>query len=218
MGAAGGDRWARARWGGAMTLSPPHAPITLATRITILRILGIPLFILILIYYKMSLAAAEPVEWYRHLALGLFVLIAVTDALDGYLARKRDEESRLGAILDPLADKALLLSAIILLTNPTLDALQPQFPISFTLLIISRDVVLLSGSYIIHTVVGHVDVRPRMSGKVATFLQMAAIIAALIPLSLAFPWIVGAAAAFTLISWLQYIFDGVRQLERHEAE
>lgn len=200
-----------------MTTPLPHAPITLATRITILRILGIPLFILILIYYKISLAEGEPVEWYRHLALGLFVLIAVTDALDGYLARVRDEESRLGAILDPLADKALLLSAIILLTRPSLEVLQPQFPIAFTLLIISRDVVLLSGSYIVHSVVGHIEVRPRIAGKVATFLQMAAIIAALIPLTPVFMWIVWAAAAFTLFSWLQYIFDGVRQLERHEA-
>ncbi len=201
-----------------MTTSMPHNPITMATRITIARILGIPLFVLMLIYYKISLATGEPVDAYRYVALGLFVLIALTDAVDGYLARTRDEETRLGAILDPLADKALLLSAIILLTHPALEALQPQFPIWFTLLIISRDAVLLSGSYIIHTTVGHVEVRPRLSGKFATFLQMAAILAALIPLPVVvFLWIVGAAAVFTLISWLQYIVDGIRQLERHEA-
>ena len=198
-----------------MNAKSQHAPLTLATKITIARILGIPLFILVLIYYKISLAAGEPVDWYRHLALGLFVLIAATDALDGFLARTRDEETRLGAILDPLADKALLLSAIILLTRPSLEALSPQFPISFTLIIISRDVVLLAGSYLIHALTGHVHVQPRITGKLATVFQMAAIIAALIPLPLTlFYWIVGLAAAFTLISGLQYIVDGARQLER----
>lgn len=192
-----------------------HAPITLATKITIARILGIPVFILVMIYYKMSLAAGEPLEWYRHVALVLFVLIAVTDALDGFLARSRDEVTRLGAILDPLADKALLLSAIILLTRPSLPELSPQFPVWFTLLIISRDVVLLAGSYLIHALTGHVHVQPRITGKMATCFQMAAIIAALIRLpATLFLWITALAAAFTLISGLQYMVDGARQLER----
>lgn len=192
-----------------------HSAITLATRITLARILGIPVFILLMIYYKMSLTAGEPVAWYRHLALALFVLIAGTDALDGFLARARDEETRLGAILDPLADKALLLSAIILLTRPSLEALSPQFPVVFTLIIISRDVALLMGTYLIHTITGHVHVQPRMTGKIATCFQMAAIIAALIPLPYAlFFWIMVIAALFTLISGLQYVVDGVRQVER----
>ncbi len=192
-----------------------HVPLTLATRITIARIIGIPIFVLVMIYFKMSLEAGEPVFWYRTLALGLFVVIAVTDALDGYLARSRDEETRLGAILDPLADKALLLSAIILLTRPSLGGLSPQFPVWFTLLVISRDVVLLSGSFVVNWVTGHLDVRPRISGKLATFFQMAAIIAALIPLPLnLFYALVGLAAFCTLLSGLQYSVDGARQLER----
>lgn len=192
-----------------------HHPITLATRITIARILGIPLFVLVLIYYKMSLAAGAPEEWYRHAALGLFIVIAGTDALDGFLARARDEESRLGAILDPLADKALMLSAIILLTRPSLTTLQPQFPVWFTLVVISRDAVLLSGSFITHCITGHLEVRPRMTGKIATCFQMAAIVAALIPLpAQPFFWLVGLAALFTLVSGLQYTVDGVQQLER----
>lgn len=195
--------------------SSPHIPLTLATRITIARIIGIPVFILVLIYFKMSLAAGEPIDWYRQLALGLFVVIAVTDALDGYLARSRDEETRLGAILDPLADKALLLSGIILLTRPTLVALSPQFPVWFTLLVISRDVVLLSGSFVVNWMTGHLEVHPRITGKLATFFQMAAIIGALIPLPVTvFYWLVGPAAFFTLVSGLQYSVDGARQLER----
>ncbi len=197
-----------------MNAKSQHAPLTLATKITIARILGIPVFVLILIYYKMSLVEGDPVEIYRPMALVLFILIAGTDALDGFLARTRDEVTRLGAILDPLADKALLLSAIILLTRPSLPELSPQFPVWFTLLIISRDAVLLTGSYVVHAMTGHVHVQPRFTGKAATFFQMAAIIAALIPLPLQlFFWIVGIAALFTLISGLQYIVDGVRQVE-----
>lgn len=192
-----------------------HAPLTLATKITIVRILGIPVFILMLIYYKMSIDAGAANELYRFIALALFVLIAATDALDGYLARSRDEETRLGAILDPLADKALLLSAIILLTRPTLPELSPQFPIWFTLIIISRDAVLLTGSFVIHTMIGHVEVRPRWTGKVATFFQMGAIVAALAAIPLKpFYLLVGLAALFTLLSGVQYIVDGARQLEK----
>ncbi len=198
-----------------MSANAQHSPITLATKITIARILGIPVFVLVLIYYKMSLAAGDPNDWHRYIALTLFILISATDALDGFIARTRDEETRLGAILDPLADKALLLSAIILLTRPSLPELSPLFPVWFTLLIISRDAVLLSGSFIIHTMIGHVEVRPRWTGKVATFLQMVAIVAVLIPLPLIIVvWIVALAGLFTLISGLQYIADGARQLER----
>ncbi len=195
-----------------------HGPVTLATKITIARILGIPVFILVLIYYKMSLAAGEPVEWYRQLALGWFLLIAVTHALDGYVARYRDEETRLGAILDPLADKALLLSAIILLTRPSLPALQPQFPVWFTLIVISRDVVLLAGSFLVQWISGHVDVRPRLTGKAATVLQMVAIVCALAAMPI--PFFLGvtiAAACFTLLSGVQYVCDGIRQVEKPPA-
>ncbi len=195
-----------------------HPPITRATQITIARILGIPVFILVMIYYKMSLTAGEPVDWYRYLALGIFVLIAATDALDGYLARIRDEETRLGAVLDPIADKALLLSAIILLTRPSMEALSPQFPVAFTLLIISRDVLLVAGSYLLHWLTGHVEVRPRISGKLATVFQMTAIIAALIPLPRFFTVVMIIAGVFTLVSGLHYIFDGVRQFERSETK
>ena len=201
-----------------MTAQLQRMPITLATRITIARILGIPVFILVLIYYKMSLVAGDPVDWYRYLALTLFIVIAATDALDGYLARTRDEESRLGAVLDPIADKALLLSAIILLTRPSVEVLWPQFPVAFTLLIISRDVVLVLGSFLIHWMTGHVEVRPRITGKISTFLQMTAIITALIPLAAIFYPVVFLAGIFTFVSGLQYIFDGARQLERAEAE
>ena len=197
----------------------PHTPITLATKVTFVRILGLPVFILLLIYYQMSLSRGAAQEYQRMWALIVFVVIALTDALDGYLARSRNEITRLGSILDPLADKILLLSGIILLTRPGLPQLQPQFPVLFTLIVISRDVVLVTGSFIIHWLFGHVDIRPRLTGKIATFFQMASVIWALagapVPIFMGLVWI---AAAFTIASGAQYAFDAKRQVEKHSEQ
>lgn len=195
------------------TQSASH--ITLASRVTILRILGVPLFVFLLVYYTLGLKRGEEWEIYRTLALAVFLLVALTDALDGYLARSRREITRLGKILDPIADKLLLLSALIMLTRPSLTALQPQFPIGFTILVISRDAVLVAGALIVQHVGGHVEIRPRWTGKVATFLQMVAITWALArgPADL-FPYSVYAAGFFTLVSWIQYLLDGIRQLDK----
>ncbi len=195
-----------------------HTSITLATKVTLFRILGIPVFILLMIYYKMSLAEGDPNEYQRMLALTLFIVIALTDALDGYLARTRNEITRLGAILDPLADKALLLSAIILLTRPSLPELQPQFPVIITMIVISRDAVLLAGTFIIHWLSGSIEVNPRISGKLATVFQMSAVIWALAAWPGA-PFLVLAwlAALLTMLSGVQYVYDGKRYLEKHAA-
>lgn len=193
--------------------------ITLATRITILRILGVPVFVLLLIYYKNSLVQEIPADGYRIAALVAFVLIAVTDALDGYLARSRNEITRLGAILDPIADKALMLASLILLTRPSLAVLRPQFPIWFTLLVISRDTILILGSFLINSIHSHVDIKPRIAGKASTALMMLAIVMVLlkIPQTILNPLLV-AAGACVLISGLQYLYDGIVQLEHGHAD
>ena len=146
-------------------------------------------------------------------------MLASTDALDGYYARSRNEITTLGRMLDPIADKSLLLSGLILLTRPTLPGLLPHIPIWFTLLVISRDVVLILGSIIIHALVGHVEVKPRMVGKIATFFQMVTIVWVLIGGAPGhFLACVITAGAFTFLSGALYILDGTRQLERAAAE
>lgn len=188
--------------------------LTLATKVTILRILGIPVFVLLLVYYTLGLARGEVHDQERLMALGLFVIVALTDALDGYLARARNEITTLGRVLDPLADKALLLSGLILLTRPNLPQLEPHIPIWFTALVISRDALLLVGYFVIHHLAGHVDVRPRITGKVATVLQMLVIFWVLLQAPAThFLWLIIAAAALTAIAGLQYLRDGARQLE-----
>jgi len=192
--------------------------MTLANRITILRILVVPVFILILLYYTLDLARGQAQETYRIAALILFIAAAATDALDGYLARSRDEITPLGRILDPLADKALLLSALILLTRPSLPALEPHIPIWFTLLVISRDGVLILGAAVIHAVAGRVEVKPRIVGKVATFFQMITVVWVLMQGRTGpFAFWVGAAGFFTFVSGVWYLFDGIRQLEKHSG-
>ena len=189
--------------------------LTLATKVTLVRLLGVPVFALLLVYYTLGLARGEAASEFRHAALVLFVLVAATDALDGYLARSRNEITRLGRFLDPLADKTLLLSGLILLTRPNLPQLEPHIPIWFTALIISRDVALAVGYAVIHHFAATVTVQPRVSGKIATVLQMLVIVWVLLQVpSPHFLWLVGTASAFTALAGLQYAVDGVRQLDR----
>ncbi|HMO03976.1 MAG TPA: CDP-alcohol phosphatidyltransferase family protein [Kiritimatiellia bacterium] len=195
-----------------MTRSPP---ITLATRITILRLLGVPVFVVLVMYYLASLRAGAPQELYRQAALALFITVAATDALDGYLARKRGEISRLGSILDPIADKALMLSGLILLTKPSLPQLAPHIPLWFTGLVISRDVFLIAGALLIHAFAREVHVKPHLTGKIATVLHVVVIAWVLAQAAAGwFPWVVGLAAAFTAASWGIYLVAGLRQLEQ----
>lgn len=201
-----------------MSSNTAKPKLTVANRITILRFLGVPFFILMLVYYVMGLVHGEQKEMFRALALASFTLLALTDALDGYFARSRGQITALGKILDPLADKALLLSALILLTRPSIPALEPHVPIWFTVLVISRDTVLVLGSIIVHALAGSVEVKPRIVGKLATFFQMVTIIWVLsgAPVS-PFLSLVVLAALCTATSGVIYIFDGLRQLEKTAA-
>ncbi len=197
----------------------PHPSITLATKITILRILGVPVFVVLVMYYLASIRAGLPVEGYRHAALALFLTVAGTDALDGYLARKRGEISRLGTILDPIADKALMLSGLILLTKPSMPELTPHIPLWFTGMVISRDVFLIAGALLIHSFARDVKVKPHLTGKIATVLHVVVIAWVLAQAAAEwFPWMVFLAAAFTAASWCIYLIAGLRQLEHaHRA-
>jgi CDP-diacylglycerol--glycerol-3-phosphate 3-phosphatidyltransferase len=190
-----------------------NSGLTLATKVTLVRIMGVPVFVGLLVYYLHGLSRDEDDARLRIAALVLFVLIAATDALDGWLARSRNEITRLGKVLDPLADKSLLLSALILLTRPSLPQLAPHIPLWFTTLVISRDVVILVGYFLVHHFTGHVEVRARWSGKFATALTVLAICWVLMQgLENLFTWFIILAGVCTAVSMAQYIADGARQL------
>ena len=191
--------------------------MTTANKITIVRILLIPAFVTMAIYYGQSVARGEPLEWQRWTAVVIFLVAAASDGLDGYVARHFNQRSRLGVILDPIADKGLLLSGLITLSISNWSHTDPehgQFPAWFPVLVITRDVVILVGSAVLHLLNGHVEVRTSWTGKVATVLQMAAIAWVMLQLRFApLIYVVAAAGLFTFISGVIYVLDGVRQLQ-----
>src|SRR5712671_207171 len=191
--------------------------MTTANKITIVRIAMIPAFVLMAIYYGQSIQHGAPEEWQRFAAIVIFIVAAVSDGLDGYVARHYNQRSTLGVILDPIADKGLLLSGIITLSLTSWSEIEPesgQFPAWFPVLVISRDAILLVGTLVLYLLNGKVQVKPHWIGKVATVLQMVAIGWVMLQLRI-IPlfYIVLAAGAFTLISGIIYVTDGVRQLQ-----
>jgi cardiolipin synthase (CMP-forming) len=176
--------------------------------------LFIPVFILLIVYFEKSVARNETENVFRWIATGVYFGIFLLDALDGYVARKRKEISRLGTLLDPLTDKAMLLSALVLLSLPS-TAFEFSLPPWFVVLVISRDVILVGGALIIQSLVGKVAVHPRITGKGTTFFQAIVILWILLGLyQRIFIVFVGIAAGFTFISGIQYVYDGIRQLEK----
>ena len=90
--------------------------MTTANKITITRILMIPMFVMMAIYYGRGVEQKHPLEWQRWLAVFIFLLASASDGIDGYIARRFNQRSALGVVLDPIADKGLLLAAIITLS------------------------------------------------------------------------------------------------------
>jgi cardiolipin synthase (CMP-forming) len=188
--------------------------MTTANKVTILRVLLIPFFVVELIYYVRT-----GNEAYRLAAILSFAVAAICDGVDGYIARHYNQKSELGAILDPLADKLLLVSAVVLLSFDNTPYFH-QVPLWLTGTILGRDLLLGIGAVVIHFVVGKITVRPRLSGKLATVFQMLAVTWILLRWdfhrSLLQVWILGA-GIFTGVSGLFYIWDGSRQLSSHPA-
>src|SRR2546423_10566761 len=159
--------------------------MTTANKITVARILMIPAFVTMAIYYGQSIQRGAALEWQRFTAIAIFLIAAVSDGLDGYIARRYKQRSALGAVLDPIADKGLLLSGIDTLSISNWSDIDPdygRFPAWFPVLVITRDAVILVGAGALHFLNGKVHVKPRWPGKVATVLQMAAVAWVMLPL------------------------------------
>jgi len=186
--------------------------MTWATRITILRLILVPIFVILIVTYDDTKGEGKPVEFWRYAAIGVFVLASVSDALDGYLARHWNQRSALGALLDPIADKMLLLAALITLGLIPLDRLD-RFPIWFPIVIISRDALLLIGYFILRHFLNQVDVKPHLTGKLSTFFTLFAIGAVLFKLGydLIFTLCV-LGASFALGCTVIYVRQGLRLL------
>lgn len=189
--------------------------ITFANKITFVRIFNVPVFILLLLYYKNSVKLDNPNELFRYFAIIVFLLTISLDVIDGYIARKRNEITKLGSILDPIADKSLLISAFILFSGNSIGTSHPHLPVWFVLLVISRDIVLIAGALIIKLFTGAINVQSRFLGKAATFFQTAIVTIVLFKANgMTLTTIIIIAAVFTLASGVQYIIDGYHQIEK----
>jgi CDP-diacylglycerol--glycerol-3-phosphate 3-phosphatidyltransferase len=179
--------------------------MSLANKVSIFRILLVPGIVASLIYYHPSRA------WLRFLALGLFLVGIASDAIDGYLARLQNQQTDLGTLLDPIADKSLILGTLI--SCSTIQGL-PEWmhvPAWFNLLVISRDVLLVAGAVVLFVIKGRWNVRPSRLGKWTTFAQMLVIPSVLLGLPLKAP-LVAIAAVLTVLSAISYLRMGIRIL------
>ena len=189
--------------------------MTLATLITLLRLALIPVFAWVAVDYGRSVDAGNSDESQRWLAVAIYTLASVLDGIDGWIARTFDQKTLMGAILEPLADTALLMSGILTATfvNWGIDW---HLPIWFIVLVIARDLEIIIGIWVLYYLNRRVPITPLWVGKACTVTQMIAmgwIMLHFTAIDLIYPTIV--AAVFTLWSAYEYYLMGYRQLPRN---
>ncbi|MFO8012014.1 MAG: CDP-alcohol phosphatidyltransferase family protein [Phycisphaerae bacterium] len=190
-------------------------------RITIARLLMVPVFVMLLLQAREHWAC-------RYGAMGLAVLIGLADAAGGIRARRMGEVTRLGSILDPLADYAFGISAMVTLSIPGVlaegDALTLPYWVSVTL--VSRALFMLGGAVVLYLVCGLFQGLPSISGKGATIMQFITVgITCLAPDLLAWvgpaAWhalygVWGVTVALAVVSLIGYIRTGSKLLAARE--
>lgn len=179
--------------------------LNFANRITVFRILAVPFFTAVLLYYSPQR------DYLRWTALAIFLFAVVSDVFDGYIARTRHQKTQAGALLDPLADKLLLISAFLCLYKIGEHLPSVRFPLWLVVTVISRDVILLIGALLIFVIHGQLSGEATKWGKISTFFQVTAILGMLVQWEISvFTWY--AAVVFAIISGIDYIRSGIRVL------
>ncbi|QSR83897.1 CDP-alcohol phosphatidyltransferase family protein [Methylacidimicrobium sp. B4] len=184
--------------------------MTWANRITVLRMLCVPAMAVILWQYSRSQTAGSADERLRIAGFSLFLAAALSDALDGFIARHWRQQSRLGRVLDPLADKLLLLISLLCVTTLPSPRSAP-LPLWLLVLVVSRDGFLLGGIAFLRLLKREVPIHPHWTGKTATFFAFLTVAAALLQL----PWAIAScwiAAGFLIASAGVYFSTGLRIL------
>jgi len=179
--------------------------LTTANQLTLLRMLLIPAFVILVVYGYLG--------W----ALVVFATAGITDGLDGLIARRSGQKTSLGAWLDPMADKLLLVTTFVVLTLPGLG-LSNRLPIWLTVLIISRDVVIVLTVAIVNLAIGPRTFRPSIFGKIATATYIVTAVVAMFfnyqrYHSVVVDLAVYASLAITLISSLHYIWHAAQIID-----
>ncbi|MBV8213513.1 MAG: CDP-diacylglycerol--glycerol-3-phosphate 3-phosphatidyltransferase [Verrucomicrobia bacterium] len=183
--------------------------MTAANKITLVRIGLIPAFAWLAWAYGRSFAGGQPEESYRFSAIATFLIAACTDGLDGFVARQFHQQSRLGSILDPIADKGLVAAALIVLAA---SGWPQSLPFWFPCVVIGRDLVLGIGFTALKRLIERVDVHPSLIGKIATVFQLTSIVWVLLRIPRFLFTLVIIATFLTVISGTGYVLEGIRQL------
>jgi len=184
------------------------AVLTTANQLTILRIVFVPVFIILLVY--------QDIGW----ALTTFVLAGVTDVLDGLIARRFGQKTSIGAVLDPIADKLLMTSSILILSLPQME-FHNLIPRWLMVIIIFRDVFMLVVSLVVVLMAGFRVFTPSPYGKASTVMQVTTVIAVLymnwrnlvVPELNVLFYMTG---LMTVFSGLHYLVRGLRQWHFNE--
>lgn len=156
--------------------------MTIANQLTILRMCLVPLLVILLVYGFYG--------W----GLIVFVIAGITDALDGFFARIRHERTELGTMLDPLADKLLVTSSLIVLALPS-ETLTVRVPAWIAILSISRDAGILLAVLIFNLVIARRSFPPSLLGKATTVIHLVMIV-----------WVLGCNYLRTNHPWTDYLF------------
>jgi cardiolipin synthase len=171
--------------------------MNLPNYITLIRVILVPFFINLMIY-----------GYYKG-ALAVFVIACVTDALDGMIARLTKTQTELGAFLDPMADKLLILSAFVILV------LLGRLPVWLVIIVVSRDAILTMGSLIIYFTTRELRIQPSLIGKATTVLQLIVVSLSLVLMSYGretrlMDFLEWATAGVTVASGSQYVLRGIK--------
>lgn len=181
--------------------------LTLSNKISLGRIFCIPPLVF-------CITQVQHNDHYRYVCLLIVFIIGLTDVLDGYLARKRNEMTSLGRYLDPFADKLVLMVSCIILSSDRIWP-EPRFPNWIPAIIVSRDILLVCGTVALLIITGRVNCRPTILGKASTCLQIIAVITVLIGNHIPVPALTviwQMTIAITFASGLFYLYRGVKQL------
>jgi cardiolipin synthase len=190
--------------------------LTVPNTLTVFRMVLIPVFVTLLFYQRFVLA------------LAVFVIAGLTDGLDGLLARRFDQQSQLGTVLDPIADKLMMVTAFIVLSMRSVfpQPLPSHLPIPFwvTIAVISRDVFIVVGAAAINIMTGFRGFRPSWLGKLNTNVQIAAIAVIMFAASVPYytgyylPTIYAVVFFFSVFSGLHYIFFASKLLNEDRKQ
>ncbi len=186
--------------------------VTIPNLITFLRMALIPIFAILLFY------------GYHAWALFAFVFAGISDGIDGFIARRYNQQSELGTILDPIADKLLMTTAFVIMTLPNIFPSMRHLPVPFwvTASVIGRDVLIIAVAVAIFIITNFRGFRPSWLGKASTVVQISAVIlillAAVVPSlqGLYLPTVYATTVAFAFSSGIHYIFYVARLMKIFE--